>query len=87
MVVGTKYWETLSPEEQQWMKNAAQFSSKAQQEFWKKNVEECMQTLEAANVKIYKPEKALFAEKTKAVLNEFVKDPNMKKIVDKIKAE
>jgi TRAP-type C4-dicarboxylate transport system substrate-binding protein len=86
-VIGTKYWETLSIEEQSWMKKAAKFSSKAQQDFWKKNVEECMVTLKEANVEIYKPEKSLFAEKSKAVLEEFVKDPKMKEIIDEIKAQ
>ena len=87
LVIGTKYWETLSSEEQNWMKEAAKFSSKAQQEFWRKNVEECMVTLKAANVEIYKPEKSLFAEKSKAVLEDFVKDPIMKEIIDEIKAQ
>lgn len=87
LVIGTKYWETLSSEEQKWMKEAAMFSSKAQQDFWKKNVEECMVTLKEANVEIYKPEKSLFAEKSKAVLEEFVKDPKMKKIIEEIKAQ
>jgi tripartite ATP-independent transporter DctP family solute receptor len=87
LVIGTKYWKTLSLEEQTWMKEAANFSSKAQQGFWKKNVEECMVTLKAANVEIFKPEKSLFAKKSKAVLDGFVKDPKMKKIIDEIKAQ
>jgi tripartite ATP-independent transporter DctP family solute receptor len=87
LVIGTKYWETLSSEEQKWMKEAAMFSSKAQQGFWKKNVEECMVTLKEANVEIFKPDKSLFAEKSKAVLEDFVKDPIMKKIIDEIKAQ
>ena len=86
LVIGTKYWETLSSEEQKWMKVAAQFSAKAQQGFWNKNVEECMATLKAANVEIFKPQKSLFAEKSKAVLEDFEKDPKMKKIIDEIKA-
>lgn len=87
LVIGTKYWKTLSSEEQKWMKEAAKFSSKAQQGFWKKNVEECMVILKEANVEIFKPEKSLFAEKSKAVLDGFVKDPKMKKIIDEIKAQ
>jgi tripartite ATP-independent transporter DctP family solute receptor len=38
LVIGTKYWETLSIQEKTWMKDAAKVSSKAQQGFWKKNV-------------------------------------------------
>jgi len=87
LVIGTKYWETLSSKEQTWMKDAAGFSSKAQQGFWKENVEECMTKLKAANVEIFRPDKSLFAEKSKAVLEAFIKDPKMKNIIDEIKAQ
>jgi len=84
LVIGTKYWDTLSKEEQNWMKAAAKVSSKAQKEFWQKNVEECMVKLKAANVEIFKPEKSPFAEKTKSVLEAFTKDSEMKKLVQEI---
>lgn len=87
LVIGTTYWETLSAEEKIWIKDAASYSSKAQQIFWKQNVAECMATLKSANVEIFKPEKPLFAEKSKAVLEDFVKDPKMKQIIEEIKAQ
>ncbi len=87
LVIGTKYWETLTQEEQKWVKQSAVSSSKAQQLFWKQNVEECMEILKEANVEIYRPEKSLFAEKTKKVLEDFMKDPKMKSIVEEIKAQ
>lgn len=87
LVVGTKYWETLTSEEQAWMKEAAKDSAKAQKEFWKNNVEECMAILKKAEVQIFYPEKKLFAEKSKAVLEAFSKDPAMKKIIDEIQAQ
>jgi tripartite ATP-independent transporter DctP family solute receptor len=87
LVIGTKYWETLSEVEQKWLKDAAMISSKAQQDFWQKNVEECMTILKDADVEIYKPDKSLFADKSRAVLNDFVEDPLMKKIIDEIRAQ
>jgi len=84
LVIGTKYWDTLSKEEQNWMKAAAKVSAKAQKVFWSKNVEECMVKLKAANVEIFKPEKSPFAEKTKSVLEAFTKDSEMKKLVQEI---
>lgn len=87
LVIGTKYWETLSSVEQSWMKSAARYSAKAQQVFWKKNVDECLTKLEAANVTIIKPEKSLFAERSKGVLEEFIKDPNMKVLIDEIMSQ
>ncbi len=87
LVIGTKYWDTLSEKEKEWMKTAAKISTKAQKEFWAKNVEECMTKLKAANVEIFYPDKKLFAEKSKAVLEEFKKDPKMNKLVSEIQAQ
>lgn len=53
----------------------------AQKKFWKTNVEECLKTLEKDGIEIFRPEKSLFADKTKSVLEEFTKDPAMKKMV------
>lgn len=87
LVIGTKYWNRLTAEEQGWMKAAAKESAAAQKEFWRKNVEECMVKLKAAKVEIIYPEKSLFAEKSKAVLEAFKQDPKMKKLVDAIQAQ
>jgi len=87
LVMGTKYWETLSVQEQIWIGASAKTSALAQKEFWRKNVEECMVKLKAADVQIFKPEKSLFAEKSKDVLESFKKDPKMNKIVEAIQAQ
>lgn len=87
LVIGTKYWETLSAQEQGWLNEAAKYSVSAQKQFWKENVEECMIKLKAANVEIIRPDKSLFAEKAKGVLENFKKDPMMKTIVEQIQAQ
>ena len=87
LVIGTKYWETLSSTEQDWMLAAAKFSVEAQKRFWNENVEECMKKLKEKNVEIYLPNKSLFANETKSVLENFKKDPNMAKLVDAIMAK
>lgn len=86
LVIGTKYWEILTKQERVWMKEAAKISVKAQKQFWKENVDACMVTLKEAGVEIFRPEKPLFVDKSKAVLEAFIKDPKMKKIVDEIQA-
>ncbi|MEM9822412.1 MAG: TRAP transporter substrate-binding protein [Bacteroidota bacterium] len=86
LVIGTQYWNTLTTEEQNWMKQAAELSAQSQKEFWRKNVEACMRKLKAAKVEVFYPDKSLFAVKTKAVLDDFAKDPKMKKIVQQIQA-
>jgi TRAP-type C4-dicarboxylate transport system substrate-binding protein len=47
-------------------------------------VEEGMEILKEANVQIYNPDKSPFVEKTKPILEEIMKDPKMKKIIDEI---
>jgi len=84
LVIGTKYWNTLSANEQEWMKSAAKVSVSAQKKFWSDNVEECMAKLKTAGVNIYSPDKKLFAEKSKSVLQNFRKDPAMVDLVDAI---
>ncbi|MFT4735706.1 MAG: tripartite ATP-independent transporter DctP family solute receptor [Algoriphagus sp.] len=86
MVIGTNYWESLSPEEQVWMKTAAIKSVTAQKKFWKDDVEECFKKMKESNVEVIYPDKSLFAEKTKTVLAEFSKDPKMTKLVNEILA-
>ena len=86
LVIGTRYWNKLSKEEQGWMREAAKISVDAQKEFWKKNEEECFVKLKAADVQILYPDKKLFADKSKSVLEEFSKKPNMKKLIEEIQS-
>lgn len=87
LVMGTKYWDLLSAQEQQWVKAAAQTSAQAQKQFWKDDVAECMLKLEEEGVEIIRPEKSLFASKTQAVLDAFSQDPKMKELVEAIQAQ
>ena len=87
LVMGTTYWESLTPEQQVWVKAATRKSAKAQKEFWRKNVEACMVKLKKAGVEIFKPEKALFANGSKAVVEAFSQDPKMKELVQAIKEQ
>lgn len=84
LVMGTKYWNTLNEQEQTWIQEAADASAIAQKQFWKENVEECMIILKDAGVEIIRPDKTLFAEKAKSVLEQFASDPEMKKVVEEI---
>lgn len=87
LVMGTKYWSTLNDQEKKWMKTAATTSVEAQKKFWKDNVAECMLKLAAAEVKVFRPEKSLFADKANPVIENFKKDPAMRTIVEKIQAQ
>ncbi len=87
LVIGTKYWNTLSNKEKTWVKDAARVSVGAQKKFWSDNVAECMTKLIAADVEVYRPEKSLFADKANTVIEDFKKDPKMNTLVEQIQAQ
>lgn len=84
LVIGTNYWSSLTQQQQTWLQEAADQSAIVQKDFWRENVEECMEQLEAAGVEIFRPEKSLFAESSAEVVKEFSKDPVMKQLVEEI---
>lgn len=86
LLIGTKYWESLSEQEKVWVQEAANESAQAEKVFWNESVEECMAIAKKAGVEIIIPEKSLFAEKSKSVLEEFIKEyPEIAPIVKQIK--
>lgn len=86
LLIGTKQWEKLSEEEKVWVQQAANESAQAQKQFWKTSVQESMKVIKEAGVEIIIPEKPLFANKSKSVLEDFKKEhPELADIVKDIK--
>jgi len=88
LLIGTKYWDQLSEQERIWVQEAADESSQAQKQFWNDSVEESMEIARKAGVEVIIPEKALFQEQSKSVLDAFMeKHPEMNEIINKIKQQ
>ncbi|ALJ05875.1 C4-dicarboxylate ABC transporter substrate-binding protein [Pseudalgibacter alginicilyticus] len=86
LIIGTKFWETLSEEERVWVQESADESAQAEKVYWNESVEESMNIAKEFGVEIITPDKSLFAEKTESVLEEFLKEhPEMTELVRKIK--
>ncbi|MCB1120092.1 MAG: TRAP transporter substrate-binding protein [Verrucomicrobiae bacterium] len=66
-----KIWETLSPQIQTWIQEAADESVIFQKRIWKEYVEECLVNLEKEGVSIYYPEKAPFQNLAKGMYSNF----------------
>jgi len=86
MVISTKFWSTLSPQEQEWVSQAAKASVVAQKKYWAESVEECFALLKKNNVEVIYPDKSLFQKESQSLIDEFSKDEKMKILVDKIKS-
>ncbi len=87
LIIGTKYWEKFSEQEKKWLQEAVDESVIAQKEFWRESVAESMKKVEAAGIEVIRPDKSLFAEKSKTVLEEITKDSVLNKLVKQIQAQ
>ncbi len=86
LLISTKYWDQLSAQEKIWIQAAADESSQAQKQYWKESVDASMKIVKEAGVEIIIPEKALFTEKSKSVLEDFTKEnPELAQLVNQIK--
>lgn len=88
LLIGTKYWNKLSEQERIWVQEAADESAQAEKKYWKASVDKSMKIVKDWGVEIIRPEKSLFAEESKNVVVEFVKDfPEMEALVNNIKKD
>lgn len=87
VVIGTKFWDQLNEIEKKWLQEAADESVAMQKKYWQQTVEENMKVLKAAKVNFIYPDKSPFVEKSKAVIEELMKDRKMKQMIDKIQAK
>ncbi len=88
ILIGTKAWEKLSSEEKVWVQEAADASANAQKEFWRISVESSMKKAREGGVEIIIPEKSVFANKAKSVLQEFQASyPELALLVEEINAK
>lgn len=86
LLISTVIWDDLSPQEQQWIQEAADESYQYQKKLWKEATEEALREVQKAGVKIFYPDKAPFEEKVKPLLDEFKSEPTVYKLIQKIKS-
>lgn len=86
LLIGTKYWNKLSEQERIWVQEAADESAQAEKKYWKESVDESMKIIKDWGVEVIRPEKSLFAEESKNVIVNFIKEyPEMEGMVNEIK--
>ncbi|MFK7949669.1 MAG: TRAP transporter substrate-binding protein, partial [Saprospiraceae bacterium] len=75
LVIGTVAWNSLTKQEQKWLQEAADEAKFHQRKLWKKAEDEALAAVKEAGVEIITPDKSQFAEKTKAMFEEYKKQP------------
>jgi tripartite ATP-independent transporter DctP family solute receptor len=75
VVVGTHVWKSLTPQEQQWLQEAADESAVYQHKLWQTSTDESLAAVAKAGVEIIRPDKAAFAAKVAELRENAQKDP------------
>jgi tripartite ATP-independent transporter DctP family solute receptor len=83
LLIGTKVWEKLDPQVQEWVQQAATESSDFQQKLWKEKTLEALARAKEEGVTIYEVDTAAFAAKVAPLLNN-VENPKVRKLLQEI---
>jgi len=87
MLISTHTWDKMSEKEQAWLSQAAEESFVYQQELWIESEQESLNAVREAGVEISYPDKGPFIEKVKPLIEEYKKDPTLKKIIESIEVQ
>jgi tripartite ATP-independent transporter DctP family solute receptor len=84
LLVGTKTWDRLSPQVQQWVQQAADESSVFQRKLWRKKTIESLEEAKAEGVTVCDVDQSLFSAKVQPMYDA-IKDEKVKKLVTRIR--
>jgi len=71
LLISTRQWESLKPNQQQFLQQAADESVVKQRQLWRAFVEEAMDDMKAKGLKVYTPDKAPFMALAEEMYQQF----------------
>lgn len=86
LLISEIIWKELSPEEQQWLQEAANESVDYQRTLWEASEKEAMDAVKAAGVEINYPDKSPFQEAVQSVYEPFQNNEELNALIQRIKA-
>ncbi|WP_414663458.1 TRAP transporter substrate-binding protein [Horticoccus sp. 23ND18S-11] len=75
VVISTHFWNSLTPQQQKWLQEAADESAVHQRALWEKSTIESLAAVEKAGVEIIRPDKTLFAARVAELHETARQDP------------
>ncbi|GMQ27608.1 TRAP transporter substrate-binding protein [Algoriphagus confluentis] len=85
VLVSTKVWEELNPQEQEWLQEAADESAVFQAQLWKESVEESMREVQKAGVIVSYPSKDAFREQVQSIYDQVeAENPVLARLIERI---
>ncbi|WP_326492735.1 TRAP transporter substrate-binding protein [Algoriphagus sp. PAP.12] len=86
VIISTKVWNLLSPQEQEWVQEAAYESAAHEKKLWAESTAESLRELEKAGVTITHPDKEPFRKAVEGVYDQLkVEQPEIYEIVQAIR--
>jgi tripartite ATP-independent transporter DctP family solute receptor len=86
LLISQIIWDGLSPQEQQWLQEAATESVNYQRELWETSEQEAMDAVKAAGVEINYPDKSPFQQAVEEVYQPFEDNEELNSLIQRIKA-
>ena len=86
LVVGTTLWNRLTPQQQQWLQEAADASAEVEKGLWHAATEEALAAIRQAGVEVLTADKAPFAAQVEAMTARYAADPALARLLGAIRA-
>lgn len=86
LVISTKFWNSLSPEFQKILQDAADESALYQKKLWKEATQKALDEVQRAGVEVFYPEKEPFIRRTETIHEEYRDKPEIFRLIQRIKA-
>ena len=84
LLIGTPVWNSLTPQQQEWVQEAATESAERQKVLWEEATEEALRAVQEAGVEIIRPEKGPFREKVADMLESYRDQPELFSLIQRI---
>ncbi|HLR32633.1 MAG TPA: TRAP transporter substrate-binding protein DctP [Fodinibius sp.] len=86
LLPGTRFWESLSPQQQQWIQQAADSSKTYQRQLWAEAEKEGLKVIKEAGIEVIRPDKEPFREKVAVIYDRFEQnEPEFYKLIQRIR--
>lgn len=85
LVISTKIWNSLTPDEQKWLQEAVDESTVYQRKIWKEASQHALEEVQKAGVEVIRPDKQPFVKKIQSLHEEYKNKPEIYNLLQEIK--
>lgn len=86
LIMSTIVWNALTPQQQQWVQEAADESVVVQKQLWKEASDAALQAVKDDGVEIIYPDKTLFADQVRSMHESYRSQPEIYALLEEIQA-